>query len=90
MRRLSNCVWRWARENAVVFRRAGRILIEKERADVFDSQGTMIPMDEIVNSWAFIGGMACIQVLMILSPLVILAIVLVMLRRKSKETDEAE
>ena len=45
-------------------------------------------MEDFLSGWTFIVGMLCAQVLMILSPLVVLVLVLVMLRRRAHGKDE--
>ena len=47
-------------------------------------------MDEFLSSWTFLIIMGVVQVLMILSPLVVIGVVLVMLRRRRKGKDETD
>jgi hypothetical protein len=47
-------------------------------------------MYDILSSWPFIIFMICVQVLLILSPLVVAVVVLVKLRRRAKGKEETK
>jgi hypothetical protein len=51
---------------------------------------TMEPIWDFMGSWAFIIGMGCALVALILSPFVIVGIVLLVLRRQDKKRNETE